>query len=176
MIHCAQCRTPFQPRTMSRFCSVKCRFLSKVNFSSVKGGCWIWTGTRHGKGYGHFRLKGRIEKAHRVAYQLLVGPIAPGNDVCHKCDTPSCVNPKHLWTGSDNENREDRQQKRNQARGERNHAKLTEKIVIDLRLSREPLKTFARRNHLNISTIRHAAFGRSWRYLNSLVPPKIPVE
>jgi hypothetical protein len=171
-IECKYCRTKFVPGTNSRFCSVKCRFLAKVNFSSAKGGCWIWTASRHGKGYGHFKLGGRVEKAQRLAYQLFRGPIPPGEDVCHKCDTPACVNPKHLWIGSNDKNKEDRQRKTNQARGERNHARLTEADVIEIRTSKESLESLAKIKGVSESCISHAALGRSWRYLNAIILPR----
>jgi HNH endonuclease len=164
--NCAYCKTAFISKTgVNTYCSIKCRFLSKVKLSS-KGGCWNWTGSHHGKGYGHFRYGGHVEKAHRAAYRILCGVIPPGISVFHKCDNPQCVNPQHLWLGTNLDNVLDRQQKERQSRGER-HAgvKLTESDVIEIRSSWEPMKAFAKRKRLNSSTVRSAALGRSWRYL-----------
>jgi hypothetical protein len=55
------------------------------------GPCWIWIGSHQGKGYGHFRLNGRVEKAHRVAWRLLVGPIPDGCVPDHLCLVTGCV-------------------------------------------------------------------------------------
>jgi HNH endonuclease len=61
--------------------------------------CWLWTGHRDRKGYGRFLLhKGSSDRAHRVAYELAVGPIPEGHELHHTCGEPGCVNPGHLET------------------------------------------------------------------------------
>lgn len=59
-------------------------------------GCWIWTGSDTGKGHGNIRSGGQRYKAHRFAYETLVGPIGEGLHLDHKCRVRSCVNPAHL--------------------------------------------------------------------------------
>jgi hypothetical protein len=59
-------------------------------------GCWLWTGARFRKGYGNFGIDGHNRSAHRVAYELYIGPIPEGLDLDHLCRVPSCVNPDHL--------------------------------------------------------------------------------
>jgi hypothetical protein len=84
------------------------RFWSKVD---RRGKCWIWTASRDPSGYGFFRLNGRMHKAHRVAWELTHGPLpqGQGHNVCvlHRCDTTSCVNPDHLWLGTQADNVKD---------------------------------------------------------------------
>lgn len=103
-----------------------------------KPGCWEWIGTMN-RNYGRFRG----DQAHRVAYQLQVGPIPDGMLVCHKCDNPKCVRPSHLFLGTYQDNMSDKVLKgrqshvgcsRNPPKGEKNpKAKLTEDAVREIR-------------------------------------------
>ena len=69
--------------------------------------CWLWTGSKNTDGYGNAWVDGVCQKAHRVAYRLANGPIRAGGYVLHSCDTPSCVNPAHLWVGTQADNNRD---------------------------------------------------------------------
>lgn len=71
------------------------RFWAKVD-EWQPSGCWLWTGSLDGKGYGKFGLDGRTVGAHRVAYQIERGPIPDGLELDHLCCVPACVNPDHL--------------------------------------------------------------------------------
>lgn len=78
----------------------------------TESGCWVWTASEHGRGYGLFytglkRRKGKMEYAHRVSYELYHGVDPEGEEVCHKCDVTSCVNPSHLFLGSHQDNMDD---------------------------------------------------------------------
>ena len=67
-------------------------------------GCWLWIGStasrRNGMQYGKFRFAGKTMGAHRASYLLFCGPIPKGALVCHRCDMPPCVNPEHLFLGT----------------------------------------------------------------------------
>ncbi len=85
------------------------RFDAKVIESD--SGCWLWQAKVNRDGYGAFwngdhNHKGQPIQvlAHRWAYANLVGPIPDGQRVCHNCDTPSCVNPAHLFLGTQRDN------------------------------------------------------------------------
>lgn len=70
-------------------------------------GCWNWTLTKDEDGYGKGSYKGIGFSAHRGAYEAFVKPIAKGKIIRHKCDNPSCINPKHLLQGTHQENMQD---------------------------------------------------------------------
>ena len=69
--------------------------------------CWEWTGLKYPSGYGRFCKK----YAHRFSYEIHKGEIYNNLKVCHSCDNPSCVNPEHLWLGTQKDNVQDRDKK-----------------------------------------------------------------
>lgn len=92
------------------------RFAAKVNKGSD---CWLWAGAKDRAGYGLIETAGAMEGAHRVAYRLYIGECA-GSLVLHRCDNKSCVNPDHLFLGTQADNMKDKVAKGRQARGETN--------------------------------------------------------
>jgi hypothetical protein len=82
---------------------VLARFWAKV---AKADGCWLWTASLDDKGYGMFKLDGRMWKASRVSWAIHHGD--PGKlGVCHRCDNPRCVRPDHLFLGSQAANMRD---------------------------------------------------------------------
>jgi len=67
-------------------------------------GCWIWNKSKHRQGYGNLNYKKIPSLAHRVSWMVYVGEIPNGIKVCHRCDIPSCVNPQHLFLGTQKDN------------------------------------------------------------------------
>lgn len=113
------------------------RFWSHVD-KTGPGGCWLWTAHVHKIGYGVFwdAAAKRLEQAHRAAWVLLRGAIPTGLKVLHRCDVRACVNPDHLFVGTQHDNVKDMNQKgRNRnLRGEQHgRALLTEDQVREIR-------------------------------------------
>ncbi len=78
--------------------------LFKTRIQSDPNGCWLWQGGLDGAGYGILWIKGHLVKAHRIAYERLVGPIAYGLECDHLCRVRNCANPLHVEPVSHTEN------------------------------------------------------------------------
>lgn len=85
-------------------------FESKFSIG-VENQCWLWNAAKTPKGYGVFWDTVKLWLAHRYAYTIYKGIIPEKLHVCHSCDNPSCVNPDHLWLGTNLQNRLDSKNK-----------------------------------------------------------------
>lgn len=146
---------------------IKTRFWSKV--CALPTGCWVWLGYRKETGYGRFNFNGVVIGAHRAAWLLVHGPIPSGLVVLHRCDTPECVNPAHLFLGTQQENMADMRSKGREARGSRHgQAKITEADLILIQRLRAQGKSqyaIAKVIGLNQSQISRILSGKAWRRL-----------
>lgn len=152
------------------------RFWSKVD-RRESDACWLWQASDNGK-YGQIviRLNGRMYHlhAHRVAWELTHGPIPDGLFVCHTCDIPRCVNPAHLFLGTQADNMADMVAK-GRARalpppptiGEKHpQAKLTWRDVREMRQLRAQgwtLQALADRFGVTLSNVGLIVTGKTWK-------------
>lgn len=150
------------------------RFWSRVQKLSEPDSCWIWIGAEDKNGYGKFKIssggKDIYIRAHRYSWKLYTGRRPPDSLlICHKCDHPRCVNPHHLFLGTNQDNVDDRQAKGRGAKGETNgFAKLTEEQVLKMRQlysQGEKVINISDKFNSGISTIRDIIFGRTWKHL-----------
>lgn len=133
--------------------------------------CWEWQGTKVQDGYGHFKYRKKIYKAHRVSYEIHHGPIPKGLQVCHTCDNPCCWNPAHLWLGTSADNTADRDRKGRhvpvpgEAQGS---SKLTDADVLEIRRLRAAgvkLAEIAAHFGIAYSNVSLIASRKTWRHL-----------
>ncbi len=157
------------------------RFWQTVDDTAGPDGCWPWTGFRNDAGYGLIggRREQRAARAHRVSWELSHGPIPPGLVVCHHCDNPPCVNPAHLFIGTQADNSRDMVRKgranrdplprASQPMGSRHYsAKLTEASVREVRqrVARgERQVALAVEYGVAPTTICAAVKGRNWAHV-----------
>ncbi len=134
-------------------------------------GCWEFTGYRSKKGYGEIKVDGRMEKTHRQAWVLTFGAIPLGLHVLHHCDNPPCINPDHLFLGSNRDNVADRVAKGRSgaAQGEGvQTAKLTAGAVRTIRRlhglgwSNRAITAVVPVNDRSISNV---VTGKTWRHV-----------
>ena len=125
------------------------------NKTRVTDTCWWWEGSKNQNGYGNFGFVGKVWKAHRASYVLHNNTNIPsGMVVCHTCDNPSCVNPRHLFLGSIKDNITDRNTK------QRTFAKITLDDAVNIRKSDKSQRVLAKK--YNISQVE------VWRIKNNM--------
>lgn len=145
---------------------------SRVNIAP--SGCWEWIGPLSKDGYGSMVVNYQGEKIyrpHRLCWMICFGEIPNNLRVCHTCDNPKCLNPKHLWLGTMNQNTWDSVLKgrANRAKGELNGlSKLSIAEVLQIRSMRGDGETFvsiARRFNISRQNARFICIRRTWRHV-----------
>ena len=149
------------------------RFWAKVDKTK---NCHLWIGSTNPDGYGRFKVDGKLEGAHRVAYELAYGPFDKSLKVLHTCDNPPCVNYLHLFLGTQIDNINDMVHKNRTLRGEKRsrllrgskcpRALLDDSSVVKIRelahrgyTDNELSETF----QVSVGSIRAIRTGRQWK-------------
>ncbi|OUE39401.1 hypothetical protein BZY94_30960 [Burkholderia territorii] len=159
---------------------IRARFFSKVDVRSDED-CWNWIACTDDSGYGLIRIKQK-KRAHRISYEIHNGELTDGAHVLHRCDNRLCVNPKHLFLGTNADNVADKVNKGRQAKGgaigtrmcgeRQGSAKLNSQKVAEifrLRLLGTTLREIAEivgvRSEATISDVLN---GKTWRSENGV--------
>lgn len=138
------------------------RFNSKTN--RLENGCLVWTATKDKDGYGRFQVGGRggkKEYAHRWALEYSLGGETLPEEIkaCHHCDNPSCVNPAHLFLGTNDDNVKDKVLKN------RAGQKLTAEFAKEIKNSDEPTKVLMERYGVGKTAVNYIRSGETWKHI-----------
>ena len=130
--------------------------------------CWVWPFHTQSAGYGQARWRGSDRQATRIVHEFAFG-FPPPDDLfaCHICDVPRCVNPNHVFYGTNAENLADMRGKRRHAFGGQNgRAKLSDEIVREIRGSAEAQDVLAERFGVDQSVISKVKSHKIWNHVN----------
>lgn len=172
LTNCSRCGAPIKiyKKRKAPICG-KCyldpikRFFWKVEKTSS---CWLWRGPTSTNGYGHLGYQGRTISAHRFSWLIHKGAIPEGQYVLHRCDVRNCVNPSHLFLGSQQDNSQDAIKKGRWIVGEKNPAhKLSNALVKEIRatLACPITHDVALRYNVTKATLRNVLVGKTWAHL-----------
>lgn len=127
-----------------------------------EAGCWNWRGALNTSGYAWMSFQGRSIAASRVAWLLVNGEIPDGLFVLHKCDNRMCINPEHLFLGTNADNMADMVAK---GRSPKGRAKLTPESVLIIRSSDLPMDQLADMYGVTKNTVYYVKTKRTWSHL-----------
>ncbi len=144
------------------------RFWSKVTKDSASG-CWLWGGATD-YGYGVF-MEGphgaqKKHRAHRFLFERMNGPIGGGHVCCHSCDNRACVNPDHIFLGTQAQNMADMVKKGRQRRGSEHHnARLREDDIVAIRRDTREQAEIARSYGVSQVAVSMVKLRKTWKHV-----------
>lgn len=142
--------------------SLRDRFFSR--FVKLENGCWQWRSHTDKDGYGILPGDRQNIRAHRFSYEIHTGSIPEGMLVCHHCDNPGCVNPDHLFVGTQKDNAQDAIAKNRHYVGEKNgRSKLTKENVKEILDSSMNGQQLANKFGVTRSTINNVRKNKTWQ-------------
>ena len=142
--------------------------IEKNTIRLPESGCWIWLGTITNHGYGRVCAGKKPFYAHRVSYEQKYGSIPNGMMALHHCDVRCCVNPDHIFVGTQQNNMTDKVHKNRQAKGiSHGNAKLTEDQAREIKFSSEASIKLAAKFNYSASMIREIKNGNLWKHLEN---------
>lgn len=152
------------------------RFWLKVHIPNDITQCWEWLAYKNKKGYGKFSLyHGCMIYATRISYIYYYGDIDSQLNLCHHCDNPGCVNPNHLFLGTQYDNLQDMVNKNRSCKGSKNNTNLTESDIIQMLMDIFNNKYHNRSEILLKYNISRTALynilnGRTWTHITTNFP------
>jgi len=149
--------------------TLKERFNNKY-IEDESTGCWTWIKCLSKDGYGfihdYVEDKIKLKRAHRASWEIFRGPIPDRLCVLHKCDNTKCVNPEHLWLGTNNENMKDMSIKKRASWGIKNHlCKLSEFQVKEIRKMKGTHKSIANKFRVSSTLISFIKNNLIWKHI-----------
>ena len=143
------------------------RFWSKVDKTAANG-CWEWTAAKHKDGYGIFWVDNTVFLSHRISAKYFANLNIDNLCICHSCDNPSCVNPQHLFAGTQADNVKDMDNKgrRHNRKGINNgRAKLSENDIKDIQTKQLSYKEYMKKYNISNKTVYNIWNNITWTHI-----------
>ena len=155
---------------------VKVRLIRNCDMSGGPDSCWIWKSEGVSGKYGQITYDNKKWKANRLSWTIFVGPIPEGKIVCHTCDVRSCINPKHLFIGTYQDNMDDMKSKGRDRRigatekigSKHKDAKLTEAKVLEIRRLKSIGVSSSKLSHrfgVSVNQINVIVRRKNWKHI-----------
>ena len=163
---CDSSRSKVGERSASRAAAADPKEYLAQRSKKVASGCIEWLAAKTSRGYGAAHFHGRYVIAHRLSYVAHVGPIPALGVVCHSCDNPLCINPEHLWIGSQQDNMNDKVEKCRHSHGAKHgRAKLSEQQAREILTSADSSASIAAKFGVTAEHVQVIRNGVAWKHL-----------